>query len=293
MARTSIPVHHLPAHDHGAVTVERFERRSAAVRNEVHRHDFHEIFFIAEGSGQHMIDLESHDFSAPCLHAIAPGQVHRLSRSGDSSGRVVMFLREAVDANASEQDVRQLFGPWNARPIRTITPEQLNEANTLLDLIANEARLGGSATQRILGSLLSVLLAKAAVWVRSARTDHEDMGQERSGAEPDIVRRFLADVETGFLSERRVSSYAERYAISADHLSDLLRERIGKSAMDVLQDRLVLEAKRLLLHSAMSVKEVGFALNLEDPAYFSRVFKKATGHSPGEYREHVREVYKS
>jgi AraC-like DNA-binding protein len=60
----------------------------------------------------------------------------------------------------------------------------------------------------------------------------------------------------------------------------------------VLQDRLILEAKRLLLHSSMSLKEVGFALNMEDPAYFSRVFKKATGHTPGEYRDHVRELYK-
>ncbi len=262
------------------------------MRNEVHRHDFHELFFIGEGSGQHMIDLESHDFRAPCMHAIAPGQVHRLSRSADSSGRVAMFLREAVDAAASEQDIRQVFGPWNAQPIHTLTPVHLNEANALLDLIANEARLDGSTAQRIVSGLLTVLLAKAAQWMRTAGAKSDDHTSERSASTgPDIVRRFLADVEAGFLNERRVSAYAKRYAITTDHLSDLLRERIGKSAMDVLQDRLTLEAKRLLLHSAMSVKEVGFALNMEDPAYFSRVFKKATGHSPGEYRDHIRELY--
>ena len=99
-------------------------------------------------------------------------------------------------------------------------------------------------------------------------------------------------MERDFLTERRVGAYAERYAISVDHLSDMLRSRIGRSAMDVLQDRLILEAKRLLLHSTMSVKEVGFALNMEDPAYFSRVFKKATGLTPIEYRDQVRELYK-
>lgn len=286
MSTQAIPVHHLPGQSTGSVCVEHFRPRETPVRNGVHRHEFYEIFFIAEGSGQHMIDLETLDFGAPCLHAIAPGQVHRLVRSPDSSGDVVMFLRAAVDGTAGEQDIRQLFGPWNARPVMPLTAAQLQEANILLGLIANEARLDGTTAQRAASGLLGVLLAKCAQWMRGAGHGNEDPGTN------DPVRRFLADVERDFLTERRVSAYAERYALSTDHLSDLLRGRIGKSAMDVLQDRLILEAKRLLLHASMSVKEVGFALNMEDPAYFSRVFKKATGLTPGEYRVHVRELYK-
>jgi AraC family transcriptional activator of pobA len=286
MSATPIPVHHLPGQTTGGLHVERFQPRATAVRNEVHRHEFHEIFFISEGSGQHMIDLETHDFDAPCMHAIAPGQVHRLARSSGSSGSVVMFQRELVDGAAGEHDIRQLFGPWNARPTMPLSLVQLQEAHVLIDLIGNETRLGGITAQRAAAGLLGVLLAKSAQWMRATSKGADDHGSN------DPVRRFLADVERGFLTERRVGAYAERYALSTDRLSDLLRERIGKSAMDVLQDRLTLEAKRLLLHSTMSVKEVGFALNMEDPAYFSRVFKKATGLTPGEYREHVRELYK-
>lgn len=286
MSTAAIPVHYLPGQTTGGVHVERINPRKMAVRNEVHRHEFHEIFFLGEGSGHHMIDLETHAFAAPCMHAIAPGQVHRLARSAASSGCVVMFQRALIDGAAGEQDIRQLFGPWNARPTAALSAAQLQEAHVLVGLIENEARLGSTTAQRAASGFLGVMLAKSAQWMRGSSAAVDDHRNN------DPVRRFLADVERDFLTERRVSAYAERYALSTDHLSDLLRQRIGKSAMDVLQDRLILEAKRLLLHSSMSVKEVGFALNMEDPAYFSRVFKKATELTPGEYRDHIRELYK-
>jgi len=268
------------------VRVERFLPRDTYVRNEVHRHDFHEIFFLAEGSGEHMIDLGTHPFTAPCMHAIVAGQVHRLGRSADSSGLVLMFQREAIHGDAMDDDLHALFSGLNGGPVWSLRPDQIDLAHTLLELIAGETATDDPASRRAANGLLAVLIAKCAHWAGTKQGRRTDL-------EPgDVTRRFLGDVERDFLTERRVGAYAERYAISVDHLSDMLRSRIGRSAMDVLQDRLILEAKRLLLHSTMSVKEVGFALNMEDPAYFSRVFKKATGLTPIEYRDQVRELYK-
>ncbi len=285
MRNAEIPVHHLHDHHTRPVRVERFVPRGTHVRNEVHRHDFHEIFFLAEGSGEHMIDLSNHPFTAPCMHAIVAGQVHRLSRSGDSSGVVLMFQREAIHGDAMDDDLHALFSGSNGGPVWALGTEQLDLARTLLDLIARESATDDPAARRAANGLLAVLIAKCAHWAGAQQ-------ERRTELEPgDVTRRFLGDVERDFLTERRVGAYAERYAISVDHLSDLLRSRIGRSAMEILQDRLILEAKRLLLHSTLSVKEVGFALNMEDPAYFSRVFKKATGTTPGEYREHVRELF--
>lgn len=284
--RTSIPVHHLHAQDERPVRVERFLPRDEEVRNEVHRHDFHELFFLTSGTGEHMIDLEVHPFNAPCLHAIVAGQVHRLNRGADSSGVVLMFQREAIHATAMDEDLHTLFSGLHGGPVWELQAEQLAMASTLLDLIAHETATDHPSARRAANGLLTVLIAKCAQWAG---------GQQPHPGEPisaDVVRRFLGDVERDFLTERRVSAYADRCAITADHLSDLLRKRIGRTAMEVLQDRLILEAKRLLLHSSMSLKEVGFALNMEDPAYFSRVFKKATELTPGEYREHIRELYK-
>lgn len=267
--------------------VERFLPRAKDVRNEVHRHDFHEIFFLMDGKGEHMIDLDTHRFTAPSMHAIVAGQVHRLSRSADSSGAVLMFQREAIHGTSMDDDMHALFSGTNGGSVWELSSDRLDLARTLLDLIARETRTDEPTSRRAANGLLGVLLAKCAHWAIADRP----RGTDSSAA--DIARRFLADVERDFLTERRVGAYAERYAISVDHLSDLLRARIGRSAMEVLQDRLILEAKRLLLHSTMSLKEVGFALNMEDPAYFSRVFKKATGRTPRDYRAHIRELYQS
>lgn len=286
MRNAEIPVHHLHDHYSRPVRVERFLPRDTHVRNEVHRHDFHEIFFLSEGSGEHMIDLGTHPFTAPCMHAIVAGQVHRLGRSADSSGLVLMFQREAIHGDAMDDDLHALFSGLNGGPVWALGPDQIDLAHTLLELIARETATDDPASRRAANGLLAVLIAKCAHWAGAKQ-------ERRTGLEPgDVARRFLGDVERDFLTERRVGAYAERYAISVDHLSDMLRSRIGRSAMEVLQDRLILEAKRLLLHSTMSVKEVGFALNMEDPAYFSRVFKKATGLTPVEYRDQVRELYK-
>ncbi len=286
MSNGQIPVHHLHEQDKRPVRVERFLARGEEVRNEVHRHDFHEIFFLTSGIGEHMIDLEAHRFNAPCMHAIVAGQVHRLNRSTDSSGVVLMFQREAIHATAMDEDLHTLFSGLHGGPVWELQAEQLATASALLDLIALETATDHPSARRAANGLLTVLLAKCAQWAGGQQPYHTD---PVSG---DLARRFLGDVERDFLTERRVSAYADRYAITADHLSDLLRKRIGRTAMEVLQDRLILEAKRLLLHSSMSLKEVGFALNMEDPAYFSRVFKKATALTPGEYREHIRELYK-
>ena len=286
MSNGQIPVHHLHEQDKRPVRVERFLARDEEVRNEVHRHDFHEIFFLTSGTGEHMIDLEAHRFNAPCMHAIVAGQVHRLNRSTDSSGVVLMFQREAIHATAMDEDLHTLFSGLHGGPVWELQAEQLATASALLDLIALETATDHPSARRAANGLLTVLLAKCAQWAGGQQPYHTD---PVSG---DLARRFLGDVERDFLTERRVSAYADRYAITADHLSDLLRKRIGRTAMEVLQDRLMLEAKRLLLHSSMSLKEVGFALNMEDPAYFSRVFKKATELTPGEYREHIRELYK-
>ena len=286
MGTSHIPVHHLHEQDKRPVRVERILPREKDVRNEVHRHDFHEIFFLTSGTGEHMIDLEVHRFNAPCMHAIVAGQVHRLNRSADSSGVVLMFQREAIHGTAMDEDLHILFSGLHAGPVWGLKAEQLVSARMLLDLIKDETATDDPGARRAANGLLTVLMAKCAQWAGGEQTHHVD------AISGDVARRFLGDVERDFLTERRVSAYADRYAITVDHLTDLLRKRIGRTAMEVLQDRLILEAKRLLLHSSMSLKEVGFALNMEDPAYFSRVFKKATELTPGEYRDHIRELYK-
>lgn len=253
------------------------------MNNGVHRHDFNELFFFATGSGSHMIDLERIAIAAPSVHVVAPGQVHQLQRSADMEGVVVMFSPDALlgQGHAARAELFATRAPAAFRLDRA----RLEEAQALIGLMEAELDRKSGPMAEVVEGYLGILLIKCAHWAREGREAHG------AGA-GDPVRRFVDLVERGFLEERQVSQYAEELSLSADHLNELVKARLGRTASKVIQERLLLEAKRLLLHADQSIKEVGYALNMSDPAYFTRWFSKMEGRTPADYREHVRDLYK-
>ena len=286
MHKEVIPLHHLPAVGPIAIGVERIVARGTEVMNDVHRHDFHELFIFGTGTGDHMIDLDHIPLHPPCVHLVAPGQVHRLYRSGDSSGAVVMFAPEVLIGQPVAPDLQAQLRAGTSAAL-SITPAMLAELMQLVEQIEGERERTTGPLPGVLQGYFGILLIKVAHWWREA----EPTTLQPEGP-TDVVDRFIASVSTSFLEKRQVGMYASDLSISPGHLNELVKKRLGKSASDVLQERLLLEAKRLLLHADLSVKEVSHALRMEDPAYFNRMFKKATGMTPVEYRTHIREKYK-
>jgi AraC-like DNA-binding protein len=252
----------------------------------VHRHDFHELLFIATGSGAHMLDMVQHAVQAPSLHLISPGQVHQLVRSADMTGDVVMFAPDAL-LGQGHGARSELFAQAEGPAAIPLSPEQLVESRALVALMKSELSMD-RPMEEVVEGYLGILLIKCAAWARAVKGTKAAM---RDANDP--VRRFLDLVEKGYLEERHVSHYAERLAMTGDHLNTLVRERLGRTASSVIHDRLLLEAKRLLLHGDMSIKEVGYALGMKDPAYFTRWFSKAEGQAPAAFREAIREKYKA
>ena len=134
----AIPTHHLPERARLSTRVEAIVRAPGTVENGVHRHAFHELFFFGEGSGDHMIDLEHLVFRGPCMHVVAPGQVHRLVRSGDTTGQVVMFANVPLTGNGQEARTA-LFAPGRTPRSFPLSEAQLNEAMTLVEVMATES----------------------------------------------------------------------------------------------------------------------------------------------------------
>lgn len=256
------------------------------MNNGVHRHDFHELFFFATGTGEHMIDLQQVSFAAPCMHVVAPGQVHQLQRSADVRGLVVMFGTDALLGQGHAARA-ELFTNADGACAFPLDEPRSREAEALVELM--EAELGRSSgpVAEVVEGYLGILLIKCAHWAREARSNSAPTAEAG-----DLVRRFNDLLERGFLLERQVAHYAEQLAVSPDHLNERVKERTGRTASKVIQDRLLLEAKRLLLHADMSIKEIGYALNMSDPAYFTRWFSKMEGRTPADYRTHIRDLYK-
>lgn len=282
----TIPTHYLSERSRMATRVEHIHARPGPQRSPVHRHDFHELLFIATGSGMHMLDLVACEVKAPSLHLVSPGQVHQLMRSADLTGDVVMFAPDALLGQGHAART-ELFARAEGPAAIALTAAQLAEAQALIALMERELAVERPMVEVVEGCL-GILLIKCAAWAREgaeARPVPRDAG--------DPVRRFLDMVEQGYLEARQVAHYAERLAMTGDHLNTLVRERLGRTASSVIHDRLLLEAKRLLLHGDMSIKEVGYALGMKDPAYFTRWFSKAEGQAPAAFREAIRDKYKA
>ena len=256
------------------------------IRNSVHRHSYYEIFIFKTGAGNHMIDLEQVGFKAPAIHIVAAGQVHKLDREAGSEGMVIMFTSEIRHPVMVDPRIRQLLrcGPSLGRS--GLQHVRLNEILVLAGQIQAERNAAEDACNDVLENLLACLLLKCWRWSKAGNTE---IPSDRN----DLVSRFLENVDRQFHTRKQISSYAEDLAISPGHLNELVKKRLGRTASEILHERLLLEARRLLLHADLSVKEVSYALGIEDPAYFTRMFRKATGSTPGEYRDHIREKYQS
>ena len=106
-----------------------------------------------------------------------------------------------------------------------------------------------------------------------------------------LIKKFKNLVAQHFAEEQSVHAYAERLGVSTGHLSDVIKSMTGSSPGQLIRNEIVLEAKRLLVHTELTIAEIGYSLSFEDPSYFSRFFKRETGMNPAVFRLQTREKY--
>jgi AraC-like DNA-binding protein len=107
-----------------------------------------------------------------------------------------------------------------------------------------------------------------------------------------LVRRFRQALERSFRASTPIRDYAKMLGVTTSHLSESLRLETGSTAGELIRARLLLEAKRLLLHSELTIAEIGYELGFEDPSYFSRFIRREIETSPVELRNRIREKYR-
>ncbi|MEO0338424.1 MAG: helix-turn-helix domain-containing protein, partial [Bacteroidota bacterium] len=133
---------------------------------------------------------------------------------------------------------------------------------------------------RALGALLQLFLIYTN---NTINLDSTQLEEENAGV--CVVRDFKELVENKFSKWHKVGDYATKVHLTPKYLSQTVKNYTGKTAKEFIQDRLLLEAKRLLLHTDMSVKEVAYEVGFEEPLHFSSFFKKHAGQSPSKFRE--------
>ncbi len=251
-----------------------------------HRHDYYTVLFIEKATGKHIVDYQTYSFQEMEVHFVSPGQVHQVAVTQKPKGWVFTFSKAfLVENNIPESFIFNinLFQPFGDSPPLKIDPLTFDR---LLRIVKEmEACLPSELTyrNRALGALLQLFLIFC-----NNTTDLNSQQLDEENAGVCILRDFKNLVETKYMEWHKVGHYASEIHITPKHLSQTVKNITGKSAKEIIQDRLLLEAKRLLLHTDLSIKEVGYRIGFEEPLHFSGFFKKKAGESPTNFRQEKR-----
>ncbi len=288
----NLPIYQFITDDHTSVPFRLYELkpRTQMARFRPHRHNFFELFFFIKGAGYHLIDFERFDIHSGSVHFVAPGQVHLVQRELDTTGYTILFSRDFFHLHLENKDHLMQYPFFNQtrRQVLNLEPVMASALEGIFKLIVQEYAQEKKQDD-VLRSLLHLFLLKCRQFYTEQPSVAQRLAKEQGAWK--LIYEFKKLVNQKFTEIHQVGEYAQLLSVSPNHLNNSTKQIVGQTASELIQSRIVLEAKRLLMHSAMSNKEIAYALNFNDPAYFSRFFRKHLQMSPSEFKKNIYEKY--
>lgn len=264
----------------GFVHVESLDDRSRpsewTIRSHLHR-DLNHIILINDGGGAMRADAVDFRFEAPALLLVPAGMVHGFEWHSESRGWVITLANSYL-TNLAERDP-DLAPLFRSAATINLLPEDRDDIERSIHQLSLELGWAG------LGQRSAVEAAILAVMVRALRRAHLDrIAVETPGREAAIVARLRVRIEQRFRLREPVQLHAQAIGISQTALRLACARVSGLSPAAMLDERTLLEARRLLLYTKLSVNEIAYSVGFEDPGYFSRFFSRHVGQPPSAYR---------
>jgi AraC-like DNA-binding protein len=249
--------------------------------NEPHRHDYYTIIWIKESEGYHQIDFNRYALGHQQVYFVSPGQVHQIHTVSRPRGIVISFNRDFLAfSNISEQFIYHvnLFRPFSENP-----PLNLDDDTVLkLERITGEIKACQDHPLPFHDHAIGALMKLFLIYCNQICHIDPETGSDQQRTQ--LVLNFKTLVEQRKHETHKVKDYADELFITPKHLNAVIKSALGYTAKEYIQDRVITEAKRMLLHTSYTMKEIGFHLGFNDPVHFSSFFRKCTGISPSEFK---------
>ncbi len=273
--------------DSGAFNFEWIPQRSALYNWLIHphRHDsFIRVLYLTQGKVDVQIEHALQTLQAPCVMLIPAGHVHGFRFARDTQGPVVTAMQKPLESAAALM-MPALQGTIRTPRLLSLHAEMryIDQLMPLFLALEHESRTPAAGQVAAGTSLLLALLVQ--VHRISQLSDSASTPTHYSiSRKAQQIEKFRSLIDKHFRTEHSLQAYADLVGVSVGQLSRVCREVLGKSSLQVMNDRLIQEAQRELVYTSLPIKQLASELGFNDDAYFSRFFRKQTGVTPKAYR---------
>lgn len=230
------------------------------------------------------VDFACYETQQPTLFFISPNQYLELEAAGPESGYFIFYNRDFYCIQIHDQEVAcdgLLFNNIRNMPKVELLEGEIAFLGSLFKEMILEFKLNDSSLEEMMRTYLKQLLIRA---TRSWKRQHLDNAVTDQQSDLEFFRKFTRLVDEHYKSKHTVADYADFLCMAPKTITHKFNRLRLPQPNEVIKNRIILEAKRLLVHTSLTAKEIAYDLGYHDPAYFSRLFMTKTGESPSGFR---------
>jgi AraC family transcriptional activator of pobA len=275
----------LSDHQHDDLLISRFAPYLQKHQNlsMAHKHSFYHVVFFTEGGGTHAIDFKSFAVKPYQIYFMVPGQVHSWSFDGPVDGYIINFSASFFQSFLLRPDYLDnlpfFTGNVDDEVINLNTNLHRHVVDLFEQLVTESNHIGRMGMDLIKAMMLQLFILVAR------------QGEGKQSLAPNynytLLQSFRKLTDKSFATLKLPKDYAALLYITPNHLNAMCNDILGISAGDVIRNRVILEAKRLLVNLDLNITAIAGQLNFADNSYFTKFFKKHTGQTPEEFRKNA------
>lgn len=285
----------IPVYDVGAISgvkeddiqISRFApylRVHENLRN-AHKHTFYHVMLFTEGAGTHTIDFKTFPVKPYQIYFMIPGQVHSWQFEGPVDGYILNFSATFLHSLLLKPDYLDQFPFFSGDVNEAVIDlqEELHKPVTrIFEGLIRESELRARLSVEMIQTLMLQL------FILVGRLSFDKASSHTSAYNYALLKNFRQLIEKNYSTLKLPKDYAELLFITPNHLNAVCSSVLGMSAGEVIRNRIILEAKRLLTNQDSTISEIAYQLNFADNSYFTKFYKKHTGQTPEEFRKSLR-----
>lgn len=262
-----------------SLSIVKFEK--ACVFHKPEQIDTYSIYWIKEGSGVYHIDFESYEFDGNVLFFLSPGQVFSVESEKIKSAYQLNFVPDFYCIQTHDKEIScngVLFNNVYETPLVKPCPKDTQKLDFILQNLIEEFNMSEAAQHEMLQTYLKQFM------IHSVRMK-KDYHLVKEASETKLFKDFSILVDQNFKTLHSVTDYAQRLGVSPKSLTKHFQKIGIQTPSDYIKQRLITEAKRQLIYSGETVKQIAYDLGFNDAAYFTRFFKKLELQSPLQFKK--------